>query len=269
MLVDKSRCVACGNCVAICPMGVISIGPDGRADINQDECVECGVCERTLRKEGLNPTAVRLMRKFLTMVHLRYMPPLDVCPTNALETPELEWPRTLRREFSDPLATHSTTGMGGRGTEEIKTNDVNERLHEGDVGFVVELGRPGIGARFWEIERMAMALAKLGVTFQEGNPLTYLMSDPATGKLKEDVLNEKVLSAIIELKTTVEKIPEVLQTIQQVEQEINTVVSAGIASKCRPDGSVPHEEWVHKAGFSLSINGKTNLGFGRATNVAV
>jgi hypothetical protein len=82
------------------------------------------------------------------------------------------------------------------------------------------------------------------------------------------VLNEKVLSAIIELKTTVEKIPEVLQTIQEVEPNIDTVVSVGIASKCRPDGSIPHEEWVHKAGFSLSINGKTNLGMGRVTNVA-
>ncbi|RMF83304.1 MAG: 4Fe-4S dicluster domain-containing protein [Nitrospinota bacterium] len=268
MLVDKSRCVGCGNCVPLCPMGAISIGPDKRADINQDECVECGVCERVLRKEGLSPTPIRLIRKFLTLLHLRYMPPLDVCPTNALVKPELEWPRILRREFSDPLEKHSTTGMGGRGTEEIKTNDVTGRLQEGEVGFVVELGRPGIGARFWEIERMAMALAKLGVTFQKGNPLTYLMSDPSTGKLKEEVLNEKVLSAIIELKTTMDKIPEVLQTIQQVEKEITTVVSVGIASKCRPDGSVPHEEWVQKAGFSLSINGKTNLGFGRATNVA-
>jgi len=208
------------------------------------------------------------MRKFLTMIHLRYMPPLDVCPTHALVQTELEWPRTLRREFSDPLAVHSATGMGGRGTEEIKTNDVTGRLQEGDVGFVVELGRPGIGTRFWEIECMAMALAELGVTFQQGNPLTHLMSDPATGKFKEEVLNEKVLSAIIELKTTMEKIPAVLETIQEVEPEINTVVSVGIASQCLPDGSVPHEEWVHQAGFLLSLNGKTNLGLGRVTNVA-
>ena len=267
MLIDESKCVGCGNCVAICPMGVISVWPGGRAEIHEDECVECGVCERTLRKEGLHPTAVRLARKFLTMVHLRYMPPLDVCPTNALVKPDLDWPRTLRREFSDPLATHPATGMGGRGTEEIKTNDVSGRLQEGDVGFVVELGRPGVGARFWEIECMAMALAEVGVTFQQGNPLTHLMSDPATGKLKDEVLNEKVLSAIIELKTTVAEIPQVLETVRQVAGQIDTVVSAGIASKCRPDGSIPHVEWAREAGFSLSVNGKTNLGLGRATNV--
>ena len=82
-----------------------------------------------------------------------------------------------------------------------------------------------------------------------------------------NVLNEKVLSAIIELKTALEKIPEILQAILKVEQEIDTVVSVGIASKCRSDGSIPHEEWVYRNGFSLSLNGKTNLGFGRATNV--
>jgi hypothetical protein len=249
-------------------MGSISIGTSLRASIDQDDCVECGVCERTLRKERLNPAVVRLVRKLLTKMHLRYMPPLDVCPTSALVVPELEWPRTLRREFSDPLAVHAATGVGGRGTEEIKTNDVTGRLGEDDVGFVVELGRPGTGAYFVEIERMAMALSELDVTFQEGNPLTHLMSDPATGKLKDDVLGEKVMSAIIELKTTVDRIPDVLNTVERVSREIDTVVSAGVASKCLPDGSIPHAQWVVDAGFSLSQNGKTNLGLGRATNVS-
>ena len=268
MQVDDCRCVGCGNCVALCPMGSISVGTDLRASIDQEGCVECGVCERTLRKEELNPTAVRLVRKLLTKIHLRYMPPLDVCPTSALVVPELEWPRTLRREFSDPLAVHAATGVGGRGTEEIKTNDVTGRLQEGDVGFVVELGRPGTGAYFAEIEQMAMALAELDVTFQQGNPLTYLMSDTATGKLRDDVLKEKVLSAIIELKTTVERIPDVLRTVERVSREIDTVVSVGIASRCLPGGSIPHAQWAVDAGFTLSPNGKTNLGLGRATNVA-
>ena len=61
MLVDESRCVGCGNCVALCPVSAISVWPDRRAVIGQDECVECGVCERALRKERLNPTAVRLV----------------------------------------------------------------------------------------------------------------------------------------------------------------------------------------------------------------
>jgi hypothetical protein len=36
-----------------------------------------------------------------------------------------------------------------------------------------------------------------------------------------------------------------------------------VASKCLPDGTIPHEEWVRKAGYKLSFNGKTNIGLGR------
>jgi hypothetical protein len=36
-----------------------------------------------------------------------------------------------------------------------------------------------------------------------------------------------------------------------------------MASKCLPEGTIPHEEWVRKAGYTLSPNGKTNIGLGR------
>jgi hypothetical protein len=44
---------------------------------------------------------------------------------------------------------------------------------------------------------------------------------------------------------------------------VDTLISVGVASKCLPDGSIPHEDWVKKAGYSLSPNGKTNIGLGR------
>ena len=81
--------------------------------------------------------------------------------------------------------------------------------------------------------------------------------------MKEEVLNEKVLSAIIELKTSLEKIPAFLAALEKVQHEIDTVISVAVASRCLPDGSIPHEEWVRKAGYSLSQGGKTNLGLGR------
>ena len=37
-------CVACGACVAECPVEAISEG-DGKYVINPDLCVECGACE--------------------------------------------------------------------------------------------------------------------------------------------------------------------------------------------------------------------------------
>jgi hypothetical protein len=81
--------------------------------------------------------------------------------------------------------------------------------------------------------------------------------------MKEEVLDEKVMSAIIEMKTRLEKIPQIFGALQKVGGEVDTVISVGVSSKCLPDGSVPHEEWVRKAGYRLSPNGKTNLGMGR------
>jgi len=106
-------------------------------------------------------------------------------------------------------------------------------------------------------------LAPLEPFFEPQNPVTHLMADPKTGKMKEEVLDEKVMSAIIEMKTRLERIPKILEALEKVGREVDTVISVGVSSKCLPDGSVPHEEWVRKAGYRLSPNGKTNLGMGR------
>jgi hypothetical protein len=89
------------------------------------------------------------------------------------------------------------------------------------------------------------------------------MVSPETGKLRDDILNEKALSAIIEMKIKLERIPEFLQALEKIQREIDTVTSVGMASKCLPEGTIPHEEWVRKAGYTLSPNGKTNIGLGR------
>ena len=60
-----------------------------------------------------------------------------------------------------------------------------------------------------------------------------------------------------------EKIPAFLAALEKVQHEIDTVMSVGVASRCLSDGTIPHEEWVRKAGYALSPNGKTNLGLGR------
>jgi len=264
MEIDKQKCVGCGNCIPWCTMGVIFIGDDSKADVNQEECVECENCYRSIRNGKRNPGIVRFIRKALGLFSLQYNPPVDECPTGARTPSELEWPRTLRQVFSDPTAIHPSTGIGGRGTEEIKTNDVTGRLKDGDVGFVIELGRPGIGARFTDIERMAMSLAKIGIDFEGKNPVTSLMTDVNTGKLRDDILDEKVLSAIIEFKTTFAKIPDVLKTLEEMKTRVDTVFSVGISAKCTALGEAPYEEIVADLGYTLSLNGKTNLGSGRS-----
>jgi len=110
---------------------------------------------------------------------------------------------------------------------------------------------------------VAMVLAPLDPVFELENPVTLLIDDLKTGRMKEEVLNEKILSAIIELKTSIEKIPAFLEALEKAQHRIDTVISVAVASRCLPDGTIPHEEWVRKAGYALSPTGKTNLGLGR------
>ncbi len=203
--------MACGNCVPICPMGAIHIDPvRNRATVNADECVACYTCFRGMSFEHLNPWLVRAARGLLKLVRLRFEPEPDVCPTAAIEPDELSWPRVVRRAFSDPLVSHESTGVHGRGTEEVKTNDITGRVKEGEAGFTIEFGRPSIGVRFRDIERMTEAMAAMGLSFEDRNPVTHMMTDRRTGKIRDDILDEKILSAIVELKAKLEDVPRTL-----------------------------------------------------------
>jgi ferredoxin len=236
-----------------------------RAYVNQDECVECGNCQRFLTPENISPFLTRLFRRILAFLRLRYDQPIDICPTGALYQPKLEWPRIVRAYFSDPTTTHPATQMRGRGTEEIKTNDVTGRLKPGEAGILVEFGRPGIGARFTDVQKITTALARLPIRFEEKNPITHLMKDRQSGLLDPSILEEKVLSCILEVIMPLEVVPEALRTIREVLPSLNTVVSLVINGRCGPEGEVLYETQVLQAGFQLSPNGKTNLGLGRPT----
>ncbi len=263
MEIDQHKCVACSNCVPVCPMGAIYIDPArNRAAVNADECVECFTCHRGMSKEHLNPTLVRAIRGFLKFVRLRFEPEPDVCPTDALAPQDLTWPRIVRRAFSDPLIPHESTGVHGRGTEEVKTNDVTGRVREGEAGFTIEFGRPGVGVWFRDIEKMTRALAPLPIVFEKKNPVFSLMSDPATGTLREDILDEKVLSAILELKTTLEHVPEILRVVEEVAPTLKTIVSIGVSTRCDAQGDSLLEPLLKREGYAV-YRGKTNLGLGR------
>jgi len=268
MQIDHGKCVACGNCIPTCPMGAIYIDTKvSRATVNLDECVECFTCHRGMSKEHLNPTVVRTIRGFLKLLRIRFDPEPDVCPTDALTPQELTWPRIVRQAFSDPLVPHESTGVHGRGTEEVKTNDVTGRVGEGEAGFTIEFGRPGVGVRFRDIQRMTMAVAPLPITFEKKNPVFSLMSDPATGAIREDILNEKVLSAIVELKTTLEHVPQVLRVVEEVAPTLDTIVSIGVATRCDAQGDNLLEPLLKREGHTF-YRGKTNLGLGRRPAVA-
>jgi hypothetical protein len=101
------------------------------------------------------------------------------------------------------------------------------------------------------------------VEFEVKNPLTALMEDIKTGKLREDVLNEKVLSAVIECIFPIEKLNDVLHTLKEVSREIDTVFSACVVNRSEPDGSYPLRKLMDEMKIHYYINGKQNAGLGR------
>jgi ferredoxin len=267
MRIDPNKCVACGNCTYVCPMGAIYIDPViRRATVNRDECVECYACYNGLSQEHLNPTMVRTMRKLFQLMRLRFDPEPDVCPTAAFAPEDLTWPRVVRRAFSDPRVPHESTGVEGRGTEEVKTNDVSGRVVAGEVGFTIEFGRPGVGVRFHEIQRMTVRLARAGVPFEKKNPVTTLLKDPSTGEIRDDILDEKIMSAIVEIKVPIARVEEIIRMVWEVEKEIETVVVLGVGARCDQTGD---EDVVlpilERLGYRPQ-RAKTNIGLGRITN---
>jgi hypothetical protein len=246
-------------------MGAIAVSPAlNRAVVDSDACVECFTCHRGMSREHLPPALVRAVRRLARLARFRFDPEPDVCPTDAIVPEELAWPRVVRRAFSDPQVPHESTGIHGRGTAEVKTNDVTGRVKAGEAGFVIELGRPGVGTRFRDIERMTTALAALPVAFEPMNPVTTLMSEVARGTIRPDILGEKVMSAIVEIKVPFDRVPAVLACVRDVARRLDTTIALGVSTRCDPDGGEPLGALLAREGLP-AYRGKTNLGLGRAT----
>lgn len=235
MRIEDKECVGCSECLPYCPMSCISMETDTDvATIHEDECVECGVCFRS-----------------------------NVCPVDAIVEEVHPWPRSVRAIFSNPLLVHKETRVPGRGTEEVKTNEVTGQFGRGFVGVTAEMGRPGIGARFYDVEKVARAMARAGVQFAANNPVTYLMTDQASGTLNSEILNEKVCSAMIESTTPERNLAAVIKELKGVAPQIQTVFSLTLSTRLEDDGTAPCEKALKDLGVPFYINGKTNVGLGR------
>jgi ferredoxin len=241
MKIDPETCTGCGRCMPYCPVGAIALHKKDRekglkafAEIIRDECVECSVCFRA-----------------------------DVCPSGAILKETLEMPRLIRAFFSDPWFSHPGTDIPGRGTEEMKTNEVTGRFKDGFIGIGLEFGRPGVGCRLREAEPAIRRLVSLGVKLEPKNPLTQIVADFQNGRIQEDVRNEKVLSAIVEAVVPLKQCQAVFQAVKGLSKEVETVFSVGVITRVAGDGSYPSVDEMKRAGIGPSINGKVNLGLGR------
>jgi len=230
MLINQEKCVGCGRCVPYCPVHALTV-VNGKATCNQEVCTECNACYRS-----------------------------PACKKNALVPPALEWPRQIRSLLSDVYTEYC--GVAGRGTEEMKTNDVTGRFKPGYVGIAIEFGRPNVGAKFSDVQYLARIMADMGGEFEPKNPVTNYMN-PKTGDVNPDIVDEFVISAIIEVSFPLEKLESVLKAIIEASKHIDSVFSLDVVTKLRDDGSNPAKEIMDKSGFSYRPNCKTNVGLGK------
>lgn len=240
MIIYKEVCVGCGRCHPYCPASAI-LFEDNKSIVDQDICYECGNCLR-----------------------------VEICPVDAIhESPHVyDYPRAIRKYFSDPNATHAVTGIEGRGTEESKSNDVTLRCGPGEVGIAIEVGRPTLGMGLKDIQKITRALAQSGIyEIEPNNPIHSMIHNPLTGDLKPELLEEKVLSAIIEIQVKRNRLRDVLKTVRQVANEVDSVFTLDVFTMLEPDLKVPQEvlDIIAAEGFSWRPNAKINMGMGRAS----
>ncbi len=232
MEIKADLCIGCGQCVIICPVQAIKL-IDNIAVIDKNLCVECSICKRNAD-----------------------------CPVNAIRSRRLKWPRVIRSPFSDVISTHKLTGIPGRGTEEMKTNDVTNRFGVDEIGFSIEIGRPGVGTHLENIELFTTKLTSIGVNFERESPVSALLTDDS-GYIKKDIKEERVLSAFIEFKVPLNKAILVLQAIKQIEKNIDTVFTVGVISQVMKNGAIPILDLLTQQGFSVRPNAKINIGLGK------
>lgn len=235
-VINKERCVGCKICQTYCTVDAI-LADNGQCYVDQDRCTECYVCLRQ-----------------------------KVCPRNAIEPIELaDFYKQFQHVMSDPVENHGVTGVTGRGTEEVKTNDVSGRVKKGEVGICIDMGRPGMGVYLRDAEKVAVACVNAGVKLAsaEHTPLSALMPDLLTGRLKEDCLGYHLLSVIIEGKCPESQLPVVMKALQKVEKEIDTVFSLGLILRVDEKGQNKTLDCLADLNIPFPHRGKVNVGLGK------
>lgn len=235
-VIDQEKCTGCRTCQRFCTVDAIHF-EDKKCHVDPGLCTECYVCLR-----------------------------MEVCPENAIYAQDItNFYKQLQHVLSDPVETHAVTGVTGRGTEEVKTNDVSGRFRKGEVGLSIDMGRPGMGVYLRDAEKVAMAAAKAGFELAppEDTPIAAIMTDLKTGKLVDECLDYRLLSVIIEGKCKEEKLKEVLNALEVVQDEIDTVFSLGLISRVDESGRCQSLSVLDELGIPQPHRGKVNVGLGR------
>ena len=130
--------------------------------------------------------------------------------------------------------------------------------------MVVEVGRPGVSASLRDVETICRALAGVGVEFDPGSGVTALMTDTATGRFPDDIVDEKGLNIMIYFSTANKALPDALRALKEVALRIDTVFSIGLSNRLDASAVIPTASLVEEAGFTVRPHAKTVVGLGRS-----
>jgi len=237
-IINNELCTGCETCIPYCPVNAFKkVEDQKKVYVDQDICTKCNVCVRQ-----------------------------NVCPFDAIEDEAYDdFISEFQHILSDPTVSLAGSSVPGRGTEEMKTNDVTGRYQKDEYGVCIDMGRPGIGCRMRDAEKVAIAVIEAGLELEGPgcSPLAKIMTDISTGKIREDMLDTNLLSIIVEGKCPLDKIGDILQALQKVEKEIDTVFSLGIVARVDEKGYTPLLDTLKELNIPEPVRGKLNVGLGR------
>lgn len=233
MVINNEKCIGCGQCIPYCGVNAISL-QNKKAYIDLDLCVECGNCKFS-----------------------------QICPKDAIVQQTMVMPRLIRSIFSNAREKSPNTGVPGRGTEEMKTNDITNRYPFGAVGFGIEMGRPSTGTSFRDVETIAKVVCAHGGQLETENPSAIVFEEGNTGVVKKEFINERAMSFIIEAMVAPEELPALLKDLKEAQKQVDTIFSVDVITRV-VDGEIPTDALLAQAGVERRPNCKTCVGLGRA-----
>jgi hypothetical protein len=123
----------------------------------------------------------------------------------------------------------------------------------------VELGRPALGTRFRDVERVVQRFRSHDIRVVEDNPVAGLIADPSSGALKPEILDEKAISVLVEFVMPAAEAETLLAIVEQLDLEMDTVFNLSVALRADEQGRSNLASLFGTELFSLP-NGKVNLG---------
>lgn len=107
-----------------------------------------------------------------------------------------------------------------------------------------------------------MVLAQHGAEFEECNPVTSFIVDRSTGKVDPSILDERVISGIVEVTVPIDRLLENVEALITAANQLDTVFSLDVVCINNEDGTNDARTILDEAGIWYRPNAKNNVGLG-------